>query len=516
MAVVCATDGCRWRNRFPTSRHRLKTGAYRIIFAKIVVIPFLFRIFADMEGFFTLIDQAQQFLWTYIVLTMLIGCSLYFTWRLRFVQFTRIGEMMRQLFQSTRDDKNADSIGGNHVSSFQAFAISLSSRVGTGNLAGVASAIAVGGPGAVFWMWVMALLAAATAFMEATLAQLFKRRGKDAFFGGPAYYMQHGLHKRWMGVLFGLGIIGQFSMANQMVQSRTICDALGVALGVGSVPTAFVIMLLMLAVIFGGVHRISRFSAIVVPVMAVGYLLLAFYILVANITAVPAILRLIVESAFGLQPVAGGMVGMAVMQGVKRGLFSNEAGEGSAPHAAATASISHPVKQGLLQAMGVFVDTLVICTCTAFIILLSGLYDSGQDGSILTGAAMQHHLGSFGRWYLTIIVFLFAYSTIIANYFYGEANVRFMTQKQWPVQALRIVSGLTVFFGGFLTLQQAWSFIDLMMTVIVVLNLIAVLFLARYVYRLLDDYTRQRRQGLDPTFHRSQLPEIESDIECWE
>ena len=469
-----------------------------------------------MEGFFTLIDHVQQFLWTYIVLTMLIGCSLYFTWRLRFVQFRRIGEMMRQLFASTHDDQNAEQNGRRHVNSFQAFAISLSSRVGTGNLAGVASAIAVGGPGAVFWMWVMALLAAGTAFMEATLAQLFKRRGEDAYYGGPAYYMQHGLHCRWLGVIFGIGIITTFGMGNQIIQSRTICDAVGVALGLDGATIAFVLMVLTMLVIFGGIQRISHFSAVVVPVMAVGYLLLSIYILLANIQQVPAMLALIVKSAFGLQQAAGGVVGVAVMQGVKRGLFSNEAGEGSAPHAAATASISHPVKQGLLQSMGVFVDTLVICTCTAFVILLSGLYANGEDGSILTGSAMQHHLGAFGRWYLTIIVFLFAFSTIVANYFYGESNVRFITRRRWTIQGFLIVTSLTVFFGGFITLQQAWSLIDLLMAFIVIINLIAVLLLARYAYRLLDDYAHQRSEGHDPTFHRSQLPEIQQDIECWE
>ena len=466
-----------------------------------------------MNEVFALIDGLQDFLWTYVVLAMLAGCSLYFTCRLRFVQFRRLGEMVRQLVGSTTA---AEEGGKKRVNSFQAFAISLASRVGTGNLAGVASAIAVGGPGAVFWMWMMALLAAATAFMEATLAQLYKRRGEDSFYGGPAYYMQHGLHRRWLGVLFGIGIIASFGIANQMMQSRTICDAIDAQFGVGSMAVASVLTLLVTGVIFGGVHRISRFSAIVVPVMAVGYLFLSVYILIVNIQNVPAMLALIVRSAFGLEQAVGGVVGVAVMQGVKRGLFSNEAGEGSAPHAAATASISHPVKQGLLQALGVFADTLVICTCTAFVILLSGLYNNGEDGSILTGSAMEHHLGLFGRWYLTLIVFLFAFSTIVANYFYGESNIRFITHRRWPIQVFRLLSLLTVFVGGVVTLQQAWSFVDLFMAFIVILNLAAILQLAPYVYRLMDDYFRQRAEGRDPTFHRSMLPDIEADIECWD
>ena len=467
-----------------------------------------------MDKIFAIIDHVQQFLWTYVVLLMLVGCSFYFTVRLGFVQFRHLGEMMRQLFASTKEEKKVQIRGKrSQVNSFQAFAISLASRVGTGNLAGVASAIAVGGPGAVFWMWMMALLASATAFMEATLAQLFKRKGEDAYYGGPAYYMQYGLHNRWMGILFGIGIIVAFGMANQMIQSRTICDATSVALGWNETGIALALMLMTMSVIFGGVHRISRFSAVVVPVMAVGYLVLSIYILLANIQQVPAMLKLIVESAFGLRQAGGAVVGVAVMQGVKRGLFSNEAGEGSAPHAAAAATISHPVKQGLMQAMGVFVDTLVICTCTAFVILLSGLYDGGEDGSILTGSAMELHLGAFGRWYLTTIVFLFAFSTIVANYYYGESNIRFITRRRWPIQVFRVVSALTVFVGGIITLQQAWSVIDLMMAIIVIINLIAVLRLSKYVYRLKDDYFKQKREGKDPTFHRAQFPELE--IEAW-
>ena len=470
-----------------------------------------------MNELFSLIDTLQDFLWTYIVLAMLAGCSFYFSCRLGFVQFRRVGEMCRQLFGCTKTAGDSGKEGGRkHVNSFQAFAISLASRVGTGNLAGVASAIAVGGPGAVFWMWMMALLAAATAFMEATLAQLYKRRGEDSFYGGPAYYMQHGLHRRWMGILFGCGIITSFGIANQMMQSRTICDAVDAQFGTGSIVVAAVLTLLIMGVIFGGVHRISRFSAVVVPIMAVGYLVLSVYILAVNIHHVPAMLSLIVRSAFGLEPAVGGVIGVAVMQGVKRGLFSNEAGEGSAPHAAATASISHPVKQGLLQAMGVFADTLVICTCTAFVILLSGLYDKGEDGSILTGSAMEHHLGAFGRWYLTLIVFLFAFSTIVANYFYSESNIRFITRRRWPIQLFRLLSLLTVFVGGMVTLQQAWAFIDLFMAFDVILNLTAILLLAPYAYRLMDDYFRQRTEGRDPVFHRSMLPEIENDIECWD
>lgn len=462
----------------------------------------------NLEFFNTISD----WLWTYVVITMLVGCALYFTWNLRAVQFTMLPTMLRNLFKPASE--SSESFGKIKVSSFQAFAISLSSRVGTGNLAGVASAIFIGGPGAVFWMWVMALFGAATAFMEATLAQLFKRHGKESFYGGPAYYMKYGLKRPWMGILFACFIIYGFGLANQIVQSNTLCDAIGEAF---KVPTSYVaigLTLMTLVIIFGGIHRIARFCATIVPVMAFGYILLALYIMIVNITEIPAMLSLIVRSAFGWEQAAGGAVGIAIMQGVKRGLFSNEAGEGSAPNAAATATIPHPVQQGLLQSLGVFTDTLVICTCTAFIILLSGLYTGGDDGIILTAHAMDYHLGSFGAWFLTAAIFLFAYSTIIANYFYGETNVRYISEKPWVIFVFRLLSGIVVLLGGFMTLQQAWSIVDLAMALMTILNLIAVCLLSRYAFRLLKDFKDQRRKGTkEPVFNPDLFPE--ADLEGW-
>ena len=460
---------------------------------------------------FDIITSISDWLWTYIVITMLVGCALYFTWNLRGVQFTMLPTMLRNLFKPS--DQPIESIGKRKISSFQAFAISLSSRVGTGNLAGVASAIFVGGPGAVFWMWVMALLGASTAFMEATLAQLFKRRGKESFYGGPAYYMKYGLKRPWMGVLFACLIIYGFGLSNQIVQSNTLCDAIANSFHIPMGYVAGGLTLLTLAIIFGGIHRIARFCAMIVPFMAFGYILLALYILVVNVTEIPAMLSLIVRSAFGWEQAAGGAVGIAVMQGVKRGLFSNEAGEGSAPNAAATATIPHPVYQGLLQSLGVFTDTLVICTCTAFIILLSGLYTDGSDGIILTSHAMEHHLGSFGSWFLLAAIFLFAYSTIIANYFYGETNVRYICNKAWAIVLFRCMSGVVVLMGGFMSLQQAWSIVDLAMALMTITNLIAVLLLSRYAFRLLQDFREQRKKGKKPTFNPELFPDM--DLEGW-
>ena len=478
-----------------------------------------------MQWILDSIDVLNDFLWTYVVIVLLVGCAIYFTVRSKGVQFRLLKDMVKVIIdrpiyndkvEEEKRPTNSDDEKLRKIGSFQAFAVSLSSRVGTGNLAGVASAIFVGGPGAVFWMWVMALFGAATAFVEATLAQLYKRRGKDSFYGGPAYYMEHGLHRRWMGILFAVLITITFGMANQVVQSNTLCDALADAAGIDRLWIGVVLTVATLVIIFGGITRISHFASIVVPFMAIGYILLSLIVLIMNITEIPAMLMLIVKSAFGLEQAVGGMFGVAVMQGVKRGLFSNEAGEGSAPNAAAIASTSHPIKQGLLQALGVFSDTIIICSCTAFVILLSGLYDSGRDGIILTKYALVEHIGNAGGLFITAAIFLFAYSTIIANYFYGETNIRFITQGKTPINVFRIITGITVMIGALVSLQTAWSFVDLAMGTMTLVNLIAIILLSPKVFALLDNYMQQRRQHRDPQFSRSMMPEIEKDIECWE
>ena len=475
------------------------------------------------EWVLDIIDMLNEYLWTYVVIVMLIGCAIYFTIRTKGVQFRLLKDMFKVIANRPiyinkveKENLSTEDERLKKIGSFQAFAVSLSSRVGTGNLAGVASAIFVGGPGAVFWMWVMALFGAATAFVESTLAQLYKRRGEDSFYGGPAYYMQYGLHRKWMGVLFAVLITITFGIANQVVQSNTLCDAIADTMGVGRDKVGLVLTIATTMIIFGGVTRISRFSSIIVPIMAVGYILLSAFILITNITAIPAMISLIVKSAFGFEQAAGGMVGVAMMQGIKRGLFSNEAGEGSAPNAAAIASTSHPIKQGLLQALGVFADTLVICTCTAFVILLSGIHDSGRDGIILTKYALINHVGSLGGLFVTLAIFFFAYSTIIANYFYGETNIRFITQSGKTIFAFRAITGATVMIGATVTLQTAWCLVDLAMGLMTLVNLVAIIQLSPKVFRLLDNYIEQRRNHQDPQFKRSMMPEIEKDVVCWE
>lgn len=471
------------------------------------------------------IGTINDYLWTYIVITLLVCCAVYFTIRTRGVQFRLIRDMLYVIVgrplvkheskeRQERYRENKDELS--KIGSFQAFAVSLSSRVGTGNLAGVASAIFVGGPGAVFWMWIMALFGSATAFVESTLAQLYKKRGPDSFYGGPAYYMQTGLHRRWMGVLFAILITITFGMANQTVQSNTLCDALADSFGIGKMWIGLALTLATLIIIFGGIRRISKFASIIVPFMAVGYVLLAIIVIALNITSIPDMIALIIKSAFGIDQAVGGMVGTAIMQGVKRGLFSNEAGEGSAPNAAAIASTSHPVKQGLIQALGVFTDTLLICSCTAFIILLSGQWGSGRDGIILTKYALEWHIGPVGGHFITAAIFLFAYSTIIANYFYGETNIRFITMKKWVINVFRVFTGFVVMLGSVVTLQTAWNMVDLAMGLMTVVNLVAIFLLSPKVFALLRNYIEQRRNGKDPQFKRSMMPEIEKDIECWE
>ena len=340
------------------------------------------------------ISGINDLLWSYVLIIMLLGCAFRFTFKTRFVQFRMFREMIRVL----GDSANKAHEGEKHISSFQAFAVSLASRVGTGNLAGVATAVAVGGPGAVFWMWIIALLGSASAFVESTLAQLYKRKGKESFIGGPAYYMRYGLGLNWMGILFAILISVTFGFAFNSVQSNTICAAMQGSFGFDPRIVGAVLTVLTLAIIFGGIQRIAKVSSVIVPVMALGYVALASGIVLFNITELPAVIKLIVSSAFGWEQAAGGTIGAALMQGIKRGLFSNEAGMGSAPNVAATASVTHPVKQGLIQTLGVFTDTLLICTCTAFIILFSGApLDGSVNGVQLTQHALTLEVGKSRR-----------------------------------------------------------------------------------------------------------------------
>lgn len=460
-----------------------------------------------------LINQANYILWTYILVAMLLGCALWFSFKTRFVQFRMISEMVRLLGDSTAKIDGHEK----HISSFQAFTISLASRVGTGNLAGVATAITVGGPGAIFWMWVIALLGASSAFVESTLAQLFKVRSKHSYIGGPAYYMEKGLKKRWMGVIFAILITITFGFAFNSVQSNTICAAFDSAFNIPPIYMGIGITILTIIIIFGGVHWIANVSSILVPIMALGYIILALYIVISNITHLPDIFGIIIKNAFGFEQALGGGIGAALMQGIKRGLFSNEAGMGSAPNAAATAHVTHPAKQGFIQALGVFTDTLLICTCTAFIILFSGKhFNTDLDGIQLTQAALNSQIGNIGSTYIAIAILFFAYSSILGNYYYGEANIRFITKRKEVIHIYRILVGGMVFFGSIASLKFVWSLADVTMALMAICNLIAIIMLGKYAFRLLDDYLIQKKNGIkSPVFSKDKMKDIEEDITCW-
>ena len=472
-----------------------------------------------------LITSVNDAVWGYVLIVALIGCGLWFTIKTHFVQFRMVGEMFRLLTDSAvntvEEQVKEQKRGGTskHISSFQAFAVSVATRVGTGNLAGVASAIAIGGPGAVFWMWLIALIGSATAFVESTLAQLYKQKHKDSFIGGPAYYIQKGLKQRWMAITFAILITCQFGLSNNSIQANTICGAMQEAFGLSPLWVGIFLATLALFIVFGGIQRIAQVSAVLVPVMAVGYLLLAIVVIIMNIGLIPYVFKIIVEDAFGIQQIAGGGIGATIMNGVKRGLFSNEAGEGSAPNVAATATVTHPVKQGLIQALGVFTDTLLVCSCTAFIILISGLYKVPElNGIALTQTALQSEVGAMGPIFIAVAILLFAFSSIIGNYYYGEANIRFITPSNTVMTIYRICSaGIMVIFGALASFELVWNIVDFFMAFLTACNLIAIVILGRYAFRLLDDYRQQKRQGIkEPVFHRRQLPEIEDEIECWE
>ena len=469
-----------------------------------------------------LITQINDAIWGYVLIAALIICGIWFTWKTRGVQFRMVGEMIRLLTDSATSgtgslsdkDKNHK-----HISSFQAFAVSVATRVGTGNLAGVATAIAIGGPGAVFWMWVIALIGSATAFIESTLGQLYKQRHKDSFVGGPAYYIEKGLHCKWMAYLFAVLITITFGLSYNSIQSNTICGAMQEAFGWNPLIVGGILSVVALIIIFGGLHRIANVSAVLVPLMAIGYFILVVVIIIMNIQLIPHVMKVIFTSAFGLEQGVGGAIGATIMNGVKRGLFSNEAGEGSAPNVAATATVSHPVKQGLIQALGVFTDTLLVCSCTAFMILISGLYNTPElNGIALTQAALNSEIGAIGPTFIAIAILLFAFSSIIGNYYYGEANIRFMTSSNTVLTVYRVFSGgELVMFGAMASLEIVWNLGDLCMALLTACNLVAIISLGKYAFRLLEDYRQQKRRGIkEPVFHRGQLPEIEKDLMCWE
>ena len=462
----------------------------------------------------TVVSFMNTMLWSYVLIFMLIGLGLYFTVRSGFVQFRLFGEMFRLLTENVSKSVSGKKQEG--VSPFQAFCISTASRVGTGNLAGVALAIAVGGPGAVFWMWLIALIGAASAFVESTLAQIYKVKDPQGFRGGPAYYMEQALGARWMGIIFSILITCCFGLVFNAVQSNTITYAFNEAFGINRFTMGLLITGVTALVIFGGVKRIAKVAEVIVPIMAIAYVLVAGFIIISNITLIPSIFTLIVKSAFGLEQAVGGGIGIAMMQGIKRGLFSNEAGMGSAPNAAATATTSHPVKQGLIQTLGVFTDTLLICSATAFVILISGVYtDSSLTGIQLTQNAMSSQVGGWGTIFIAACILLFAFSSIIGNYYYGESNIEFINTNPMWLFVYRSAVVAMVLFGSVSKIAIVWDLADLFMGMMAFINLIAIALLGRIAFVALQDYISQKKAGQDPIFTKDLMDEI-SNVECWD
>lgn len=460
--------------------------------------------------------------WTWLVLPVVVLLGLYLTVRSGVVQFRLIPEMFRTL--TDRTPRTADG-EPQSVSAFQAFTISAASRVGVGNIAGVGTAIAIGGPGAVFWMWLMAFIGAASAFFESTLAQVFKVRDRGAFRGGPAYYMERGLKARWMGVTFAVILIFCFPFAFSALQANTIAASSTAAVGslVGAdvsgwmpLVSGVVVAVLTGAVIFGGVRRIAHVSQAIVPLMALLYLLLGLAVVVIEIDRLPAAFASIYTEAFGFNEVVGAALGTIVLQGVKRGMFSNEAGLGSAPNAGASAAVTHPVKQGLVQSLGVYFDTFLVCSITAFTVLVA-VPDLGgaEQGIALTQTALAATLGDWSLTALAVIVFLLAFSSIIGNYYYGESNLEFITTRRGWLTVFRVLVVVAMLAGAVASAAVVWNLADALMGLMALINLIALAFLSGIGFRLLRDYTRQRREGRDPVFTRELLPGV-GGIECWE
>ncbi|WP_046176136.1 alanine/glycine:cation symporter family protein [Domibacillus indicus] len=458
-----------------------------------------------------IVAELNKYMYSYVMIAMLIILGLFFTVRTGFVQFRMLPEMFRVIFE--KSTISAD--GKRGISSFQAFTISAASRIGTGNLAGVATAIAAGGPGAIFWMWLIALIGAGSSFVESTLAQVYKVKDGDVFRGGPAYYMEKGLKKRWLGIIFAVSITVSFGLVFNAVQSNTISIAINEGFGVSRYVTGAVLTILTGVIVFGGLKRIVNVTQVLVPVMAILYVLLAVVILAMNITEIPAMFKLIINSAFGLQEAAGGALGAAVMNGIKRGLFSNEAGMGSAPNAAATAAVSHPVKQGLIQTLGVFIDTIVICSATAFIILLSGQYLRADAESInLTQSALSVHIGDWAVIFLAVAIFMFAFSSVVGNYYYGETNIEFIKESKTTLLIYRLAVMAMVFFGSIAKISLVWNLADLFMAIMAFINLIAITMLSKIAVKVLGDYQKQRKQGKDPVFYSDSVENI-GETDTW-
>ncbi|GGG40938.1 alanine/glycine:cation symporter family protein [Chelatococcus composti] len=455
----------------------------------------------------------DDLLWGKILVVGLVALGLVFTVRSRFVQFRYFGRMFGVFGEAVRRQPG-------QISSFQALMLSVAGRVGAGNIAGVAVAIALGGPGAVFWMWVVALVGMATSYFECTLAQLYKQPEPDGSYrGGPAFYIARGLRQRWLAMVFSVLLLVTFGFGFNAVQSYTVATSLNDAFGIPTYWTGIALVAVLGIIIFGGISRIAQAADVLVPVMACGYILLTLFVVVTRLPEVPGVLALIFKSAFGLEPAIGGGMGAAILLGVKRGLFSNEAGLGSAPNVAAVAHVPHPASQGIVQAFSVFIDTIIICSCTAFIILLSPTFVPGaeQAGVALTQQAMAGYVGEWGRIYVSIALMLFVFTSIIYNYYLGETSIDFFAgNNRVAFSIFRIAVMVLVFWGSVQDLSTVFAFADITMGLLAVVNLLAVTLLFRTGLRIMRDYDRQIAEGIDnPVFDSGRFSDLDIDRGAW-
>lgn len=455
-----------------------------------------------------ILSKINDVMYTYILVVLLVGVGIYFTIRTKGVQFRLLGDGIKSMLE--KSDKNEN--GEKKVSSFQALMISTASRVGTGNIAGIATAIAAGGPGAVFWMWIMAIVGGASAFIESTLAQVYKVKEGGQYRGGPSYYMEKALGKRWLGILFSILLIICFAYGFNGLQSYNMSSALEYYIvdysnTIWPMVVGIVLALATAFVIWGGVHRIGFISSVIVPIMATLYILLGLVTMVLHITELPAMFANIVKAAFDVKAIMGGFAGSAVVIGIKRGLFSNEAGMGSAPNASASADVDHPVKQGLVQIISVFIDTLLICSSTAIMLLVSGVEGKSEvlDGIPYVQAAISSNVGQWGIHFITFSIFAFAFSSLIGNYFYAESNILFIRNSKVLLNVFRVTCVVAVFLGAQADFDMVWNIADVTMGLMAIVNIIAIVLLSKVAIKVLKNYEQKKKTGENPVFYEDEV-----------
>ncbi len=460
-----------------------------------------------------MLDLLNDLIWSKLLIVMLIGLGLYFTVASRFVQFRYFSSMFRIFGEAFKRQPG-------QLSSFQALMLSVAGRVGAGNIAGVSVAIMLGGPGAIFWMWVVALVGMATSYFECSLAQLYKRREPDGTYrGGPAFYIQHGLGQRWLGIVVSILLLVTFGFGFNAVQSFTVASSLHDTFGLPTIVSGLILTGVIGVIIFGGIKRIASMADVLVPIMAFSYIGMALVVIGMNLSEVPATFAMIFKAAFGLEPAFAGGIGAAIMMGVKRGLFSNEAGLGSAPNVAAVAEVKHPAAQGIVQSLSVFIDTLLVCTSTALIILLSGVYQPGSEmaGVVLTQTALAAEVGEWGRVFVSIALLLFVFTTLIYNYYLGENALGFFSQKRGPVVIYRVLVVGLVLWGSVQDLGTVFAFADVTMGLLAICNLIALALLFKVGLRLMRDYDAQIKAGVEsPVFDPQKFADLDLDPKVWQ